>query len=313
MQLTQLERIVLVAETGNITEAARKLYISQPSLSQMITLVENEIGAEIFDRRTWPLKLTSEGECFIRTAKQILSAKEAMLEDIHHIKAGLRGKITIGTSIPRCRNILRPILPKMLEAYPNVTLSFVEGKSHEFEEMILFGSVDLALSNLPPNSEQIGCRALNEEHYYLVANRESALARRLDAIRSEAGRWDMPFSLHEAAGENFILLHPERNSRIVFNQIIREINFSPHIAIEVYNTDIALEYVEANLGIAILASTSSNIQPFPYQTDTLSFFVIDSKYAVRDLYLYYDSYRVPNPAQQYIIDLLLESFAKKTP
>ena len=65
MNLSQLERIVMVAKSGNITDVAQKLYISQPALSQTISTVEDEIGAPIFDRRAQPLKLTPEGEYFI--------------------------------------------------------------------------------------------------------------------------------------------------------------------------------------------------------------------------------------------------------
>jgi len=310
MQLLHIERIVLVAETGNITEAANKLFISQPSLSQMISAVEREIGATIFDRKTSPLKLTPAGECFVRTAKHILSANKTMLDQIHSIKLGIEGKITIGASIPRCRNIMPHILPKMMQQYPHITLNFVDGLSQDFEQMILYGNVDLAISNVPPNHEEIGCHLLNEEHFYLVANRASSFAQRLDDIRYSANKPEMRFSINEAANEKFILLHPRRNSRIAFNRMCQESNLQPHICIEAYNSDIALEYVEANLGVAIISSTYSNIDPFPYQTKTLSYFAIDSKYAARDLYLFYDSCCIMNPAQKYLIELLLESFSK---
>ena len=174
MNLSQLERIVMVAKSGNITDVAQKLYISQPALSQTISTVEDEIGAPIFDRRAQPLKLTPEGEYFIHAARDILRANESMLQNIRNVRSGARGKITIGSSIPRCRSIWSHILPSMVESYPNVMLSFVDGKSTDFERMILLGSMDLGLSNSPPNNNRVGSFLLNEERYYLIANRKSA-------------------------------------------------------------------------------------------------------------------------------------------
>ena len=103
-----------------------------------------------------------------------------MLQNIRNVRSGARGKITIGSSIPRCRSIWSHILPSMVESYPNVMLSFVDGKSTDFERMILLGSMDLGLSNSPPNNNRVGSFLLNEERYYLIANRKSAFAQALD-------------------------------------------------------------------------------------------------------------------------------------
>lgn len=311
MHLVQMERMLFIAQVGNITEAAKKLYISQPSLSQMIFSVERELGATIFDRRAKPLKLTPEGECFIQKARQILNTQKTMIEEIHSIQAGTTGKINFGASVPRCRTILSHILPKMIAHYPDITLNFIDGRSQEFEQKILLGSMDLAFSNIPPISQKVGCHKLNPERYYLVANRKSSFAQRLDKIRFEAGKPEMPFSLREAASQRFILLNPQRNSRIAFNQMSREASIIPHIAIEADNSGIALEYVAADLGVAVYAITMSNNDAFPYQTDIFSFFTIDSKYASRDLFLYYDKTCQQSLSQQYFIDLILDSFAPR--
>ena len=92
MNLSQLERIVMVAKSGNITDVAQKLYISQPALSQTISTVEDEIGAPIFDRRAQPLKLTPEGEYFIHAARDILRANESMLQNIRNVRV-----VNVGT------------------------------------------------------------------------------------------------------------------------------------------------------------------------------------------------------------------------
>ncbi len=312
MNLTQLERILMIARSGNMTDVAQKLFISQPALSQTVTIVEKEIGAPIFDRRAQPMTLTPEGECFVRAAHDILRTNQIMLQDIHNVKSGSRGKIIIGSSIPRCRSIWSRLLPSMVETYPDVTLNFVDGISTDFERKILNGNLDIALSNSPPNSSRIGCYLLNKERYYLVANCHSAFAQKLDSIRFAANDPAFPFSLKLAKDERFILLDPRRNSRVAFNHMVREVGFTPRIAIEAYNSDIALEYTEADLGISLIPYVTQNDVPFQYQTDTLSYFVLDSKYSVRDLYLFYDTERSLTYAQQYLFDLTLKNFAPRS-
>ena len=72
MTLKQLQYIVTVAEEGNITNAAKKLFIAQPSLTSAIHELENEYNITIFMRSNKGIKLTSEGEEFLGYARQVL-------------------------------------------------------------------------------------------------------------------------------------------------------------------------------------------------------------------------------------------------
>lgn len=306
MNLIQLERIVMVAKAGSFSDVAQKLYISQPALSQTIANVEEEVGAVLFDRSVQPIMLTPEGEVFLRAAQEILRTNQLMRQDLQTVRSGARGRITIGSSIPRCQSVWAHVLPQMTSQYPDVTLGFIDGKSSEFERMIAHGNINFALSNSPPNSNRIGSYILNAEKYLLVANRSSDFARKMDAQRSNPAA---PVRLEKFQDERFILLDPQRNSRLAFNQMIRESGIRPHIAIEVYNSNLALEYVKANLGVALIPIVMQSDQAFSYQTEDLSYYEIDSKYASRTLYLYYDAEISFNYAQQFLVDLVLEKFS----
>ena len=72
MTLKQLRYIVEVADTGNITEAAKKLYIAQPSLTASIQELEKEYGITIFERGKKGIRLTQEGDEFLGYARQVL-------------------------------------------------------------------------------------------------------------------------------------------------------------------------------------------------------------------------------------------------
>ena len=80
MTLKQLRYVVMVADTGNITEAAAKLFIAQPSLTSAIRELENEYGITIFDRSNRGVEITSEGEEFLGYARQILEQTDLVEE-----------------------------------------------------------------------------------------------------------------------------------------------------------------------------------------------------------------------------------------
>lgn len=82
MNTNQLKYVVTVADEMSFSRAAQKLYISQPSLSQSIQLLEKELGVLIFSRK--PLKLTYAGEIFIDWAKKVLSSGTQIKQRIAH-------------------------------------------------------------------------------------------------------------------------------------------------------------------------------------------------------------------------------------
>jgi DNA-binding transcriptional LysR family regulator len=77
-----IEYVLTIPREGSITAASRKLYVSQPSLSQTIKLIERNLGAEIFNRRTEPISMTPAGEMYIEAAQKVLAIEEALRQEI---------------------------------------------------------------------------------------------------------------------------------------------------------------------------------------------------------------------------------------
>src|SRR5580698_2166492 len=96
MELHQLRYFCAVAETGSFSRAAEQCHVSQPSLSQQILKLEDELGERLFDRMKREVKLTSHGEAFLRRAIHILHEVDAAKREAVEAKDLLRGTITIG-------------------------------------------------------------------------------------------------------------------------------------------------------------------------------------------------------------------------
>ena len=80
-----IEYVLTIVREGSITAASRKLYVSQPSLSQTIKLIERNLGAEIFNRRTEPISITPAGEMYIEAARKVLAIEEALRQEIRRM------------------------------------------------------------------------------------------------------------------------------------------------------------------------------------------------------------------------------------
>ena len=83
-----IEYVLTIVREGSITAASRKLYVSQPSLSQTIKLIERNLGAEIFNRRTEPISITPAGEMYIEAARKVLAIEEALRQEIGRMNRG---------------------------------------------------------------------------------------------------------------------------------------------------------------------------------------------------------------------------------
>ena len=155
MDLKEFEYVLAINEERSFSKAAKRLFISQPSLSQYINRLEGQLGITIFDRNTIPLSLTYEGSLYIESIKSILNIVTNMqksFEDISNLK---KGRVNIGLTPSKANNPLPAILPAFKEAYPGIDLIITERTSTELEDMLLKGQVDVCMLNLPIKSKGI--------------------------------------------------------------------------------------------------------------------------------------------------------------
>src|ERR1700750_1572003 len=96
MELQKLRYAVLVAQTGNSSPVAERCHVSQPSLSQQIQKLEDELGERLFDRLKRQTKLTTYGEAFVRRAVRILEEADHALREASDAKSLLSGTLAIG-------------------------------------------------------------------------------------------------------------------------------------------------------------------------------------------------------------------------
>ena len=163
MNLKQAQYVKTIAECGSITAAAKKLFVSQPSLSQMLRQLEQETGLPIFDRSTSPMRLTYAGEKYLHAAERILAANAELDSQLREIRQEHAGRLRLGISVTRAMQVMPLVIPVFRQQYPNVNLQLTESGSANLEELLGCGDIDLAFAALESTSPSLAYELIEKE------------------------------------------------------------------------------------------------------------------------------------------------------
>src|SRR5437868_3048337 len=163
MEMHQLRYVVAVARAGNFSRAAEQCHVSQPSLSQQILKLENELGERLFDRMKRVAKPTSHGEAFLRRAIHILHEVDAVEREAAEAKNLSRGTLTIGVLPTIAPYLLPEIMAEFIEKYPGVEIIVQEDTTAQLIKYTLAYEIDFALVSQPINEERLLVRPLFAE------------------------------------------------------------------------------------------------------------------------------------------------------
>ncbi|MBQ9562227.1 MAG: LysR family transcriptional regulator [Lachnospiraceae bacterium] len=244
----QLKYILTVAETRNISAAARQLFISQPSLSAMILSIEEELGTPLFDRSTTPLSLTYAGECYVEAAREILSIERDMLRKIQETSETVRGPLSVGCSSATSSLIMSFLIPKFLRRYPEVRLQIIEDHAPELGKYLQSGEADVLCTPALLNEATFHKKVLSHEDVILLAPPFF----RPKSLREIPGK---PFPVYDGSelnGMPFALMKIGHMTRELQDQVLREESISPQVLLETERWETCLSMVENNLAFTLL-------------------------------------------------------------
>lgn len=190
MEMHQLRYVVAVARTGNFSRAAEECRVAQPSLSQQIQKLEDELGERLFDRLRRGARLTPHGEAFLHRAVRILEEVEAARHEAREANALLRGTLAIGVLPTIAPYLLRDVLTRFSASYPDVQVVIHEDTTAALLRQLLTCEIDIALASRPIEGDTLVVHDLFREELRLALPPGHRLARRrapvsLDDLRDE--------------------------------------------------------------------------------------------------------------------------------
>jgi LysR family hydrogen peroxide-inducible transcriptional activator len=178
MEMHQLRYMVAVARQGNFSRAAEACHVSQPSLSQQIQKLEEELGERLFDRKKQAVKLTPPGELFLRRAVKILEEAEAALREAADSRELLRGQVRLGVLPTIAPYLLPAVMTEFTGKYPGVEVVVEEDTTARLLKQTLAYEVDFALASQPIQDDRLEVLELFREELLLAVPAAHPLARK---------------------------------------------------------------------------------------------------------------------------------------
>lgn len=243
MDLRQLRYFVTVVEERNFTRAAERLHIAQPPLSRQIQQLEAEIGAELIDRTSRPLRLTEIGRLVYEQAHQLLGRMAEMRDMVSRAVVSEKRRFVIGFVASTIYARLPPLIREFRASARNVELSLVELVTLEQLAALKDGRIDVGFGRIRFDDEAVKRIVLREER--LIAAIPTA---HLDASPNE------PISLHDLARRPLIL-YPRQPRPSYADQVIglfHDHGLEPHISHEARELQIAIGLVAAEEGVCVV-------------------------------------------------------------
>lgn len=247
VEIKQMQYFIEVARFKSMTKASEHLYITQPTISNAIKLLEEELKVELIDRSKRQIVLTDAGKVFQKICKDFLKMYDNIPVELNHLLEIEEGHVRIG--IPTIMNVNRftRLISEFHNLYPNVTFHILEDGSKRIENEILKDDLDIGITVLPTNNELFNSFFFFSEELKVVVNKNHYLANASS------------INLRDLSSESFILF----NSDYYLNDRIKECckmsGFNPNIISESTQWTFIEQMILSELGICILPSSITDL------------------------------------------------------
>ena len=240
MELHQLRYFLAVARTKNFSRAAEQCHVAQPSLSQQIMKLEDELGERLFERTKREVSLTPAGDLLRVHAERVLQEVELARDGVREFRGLVRGRVVLGV-LP---TVAPYFLPQRLRAFssrfPAVEVVVLEDTTDQLAAAVLAKEVDLALVSLPVERVGLAAEEFFDEKLLVALPAGHALAKRPRLTFDDLER------------EAFILMKEGHCLSGQALQFCRINGFAPQISFRSAQIETVLAFVAKGWGVSVV-------------------------------------------------------------
>ena len=237
MNIRKLEIFYRTAKCLNMSQVAKDMYISQPSISQCISEIESEVDAKLFDRIGKKLYLTHEGQIFYEYTRRILNIYEEGINVIRSSESN-KGKLVIGASTTIGTYIMPYIIHKFNQKEKDIEISMIIDNKQNIEELILNNKVDIGFIEGTVNSKEIILKDIWMDELVFISSVDH--------------EWNGKkyLDIEDLKNNKFIIREDGSGTRERFEDFLenKDIKFDSYI--ELSNLEAILNYVKLNIGVS---------------------------------------------------------------
>ena len=240
MEVHQLRYVCAIADTGNFSRAAERCKVAQPSLSQQVQKLEEDLGVKLFDRLGRSIRLTEAGRAFIPRARAILEQMDAARTSAADKNADLRGSVTVGV-IPTVAPYRMPgYASSFTKKFPDAKLRIIEDTTSVLVQGLRDLSIDVAILALPLRHKDLELFPIRTEPLFAVLRKNHPRARAKS------------LALKDLRGESFVMLRDGHCFRDLSLDTCTRARITPNIAFESGQFSSLLGMVATGIGVSLI-------------------------------------------------------------
>ena len=274
MNLREMEYFAAIAKEKNLTHAAEKLYVSQPTLTKVVQSLEKELGLTLFTHIGKKLQLTFAGERLLDYVQRILLIRSEMDMELSDIRRSNTGRLRVGMPPFRCSFVMPYVLPRFHAMHPNIDLVFMEADSATLDDALLSGDLEVAFYNLSEKNSSL-------EYDILEADEVFAILPKGHPLRKSAavdGDGYPVIHLGDLAGEIFIL---QSRSQRLGQYLLRELEIQGlHPARITESSNIRAAALLAANGYGVSFMSGGLLRHFEYRDICEAYRLADCHYSM---------------------------------
>jgi len=240
MELTQLEFFLMVVEQGSFSKAAVRVYRTQPAVSIAVRRLEEEIGAQLFDRSQKTPTLTDAGELVYDYAQRILALRDQARNVVAELRSLQRGRVRIGANESTSLYLLPHLILEYRERHPNVKVEIYRHVSERLPREVLDRNVDFALLAFEPVDSDLESFPILEDELVLIMNPDHPLAKRESLKIKELGK------------ESFLAHNVKTGSRYKVVEAFTQHHTPLNVTLELATVETIKRFVQLKIGLAFV-------------------------------------------------------------
>jgi LysR family transcriptional regulator for metE and metH len=270
IEIKHLHLVKEIAETGNMTKASKKLFLTQPSLSHQLKEIESRLGVALFLRINKSMVLTDAGRMILNVSEEILPRLQSVEKRLKSNEEAVQ-KLRVSTQCYTCYHWLPVLIRKFQQAHREVEIDIVTEAMNDPVDFLLKGLIEVAITNNKTLDRGVTFEKLFDDEQTLLVSRDHPLAAK-------------PFvGPRDFAGENLIIYKEAFQSDYFAQNVLIPEGVTPARVTKMQLTEARVELVRAGIGITVLSRWL--VKPFLQQSSSLKQVKITKKGFFRSWYI----------------------------
>ncbi len=244
MNYDRLKTFIAVAEKKSFSEAAKILYVTQPTITAQVKALEEELNTKLFERTTKKVEMTQSAAILLKYAREIVRLNDSAKKEIFEIEEALYGDLHIGCSLTIGEYVLPEFLKRLKEAYPLINISVEITNSNNIVQQMKDQQIDIGLVETPVDEPQIIMEPFLEDELLLIA------------APDYFGENEIKISSELLRSTPLIMRERGSGTRAVVTKYLDEAGIAAgdlNIVMELGSTEAIKSAVEAGLGVSVIS------------------------------------------------------------